>query len=68
MTMPNESKMLQAVRKWRREAFEADINRPQAKRAENARKLASVFGLEVKEPAADIQAGREAREENQPNR
>jgi hypothetical protein len=52
MTMPNESKMLERVRKWRREVFEADVKRSQHERDENTSDLAQRFGLQKREPAS----------------
>lgn len=51
MTMTNESKMLQQVRKWRREAFEADLKRSESERESDKQELVRRFGLNYREPA-----------------
>lgn len=47
---PTESRMLQQVRRWRREAYEADQNRTDEQRATRLRELAGRLGLPTIQP------------------
>ena len=44
-TNPVESEMLRQVRRWRREAYEADRSRGQSERTRRLRELADHYGL-----------------------
>jgi len=44
---PRESSMLERVRRWRREAYEADQSAPDEARSKKLRELAQRYGLKV---------------------
>ena len=48
--MPHESAMLREVRRWRREAYEADQGQANGDAGERLRDLAARFGLEIVPP------------------
>ncbi len=58
--MPHESTMIEEVRRWRSEAFEADRLRTPEKRERDRAELLSRFGLKVQSetPPANRQAER----------
>lgn len=49
-TKRTESKMLEEIRRWRKEAYEEHQGMSEEERAERFRKLADRFGLEIAEP------------------
>ena len=48
-TNQSESEMLQQVRRWRREAYEADRSRGEEERIHRVRELSGRYGLRVAE-------------------
>lgn len=57
-TNPAESRMLEQVRRWRREAYEAEKSSPEQDRVTRFRKLAGRFGLPTIEPERSHEPGR----------
>ena len=47
---PTESKMLEQVRRWRREAYEADQPTPKPDRRAKLHELAERYGLDITTP------------------